>query len=63
MSAIIAALAGYKTYGIVVLFLVLVAAEKLLGWDVPGFEVGDDWLTVVMAALGLGSLRLGIAKI
>jgi len=28
-----------------------------LGWDVPGFQVSDDWLGWVMSALGLGALR------
>lgn len=55
------ALAGYKTYILVVLFLVMVAVEKVMGWDVPGFEVGDDWMTWVWGALGLGTLRMGIA--
>lgn len=51
---------GYKTYVIAALLVLCVAAEKLLGFDVPGFETGDDWLGVVLAALGLGSLRAGI---
>lgn len=54
---------GYKTYLLVALFVVMVAVEKGLGWDVPGFEVGDDWLAMVMGALGLGTLRAGIAKV
>lgn len=55
-------LAGYKTYIIAATLLLVVAVEKGLGIDVPGVDLGNDWLLVVMNALGLGSLRAGIAK-
>jgi hypothetical protein len=62
MNAILEALKGKKTYGIVVIFLLCVAAEKLLGWDVPGFQVGNDWLQMTLAMLGIGTLRAGISQ-
>lgn len=62
MNGIIEALKGKKTYGIVAIFLLCVAAEKLFGWDVPGFDVGNDWLQLTLAMLGFGTLRAGIAE-
>lgn len=55
------ALEGYKTYIVVTVFLLCVVAEKFIGWDIPGFVVGDDWFAYVLNALGLGALRAGIA--
>ncbi len=53
---------GYRTYIIVAIFLALVAVEKLGGVDIPGFDVGDDWLQVVLGALGLGTLRAAVGQ-
>jgi hypothetical protein len=53
-------LAGYKTYAVAAILILVVAAEKGLGLDVPGVELQDDWLLVVLNALGLGALRAGI---
>lgn len=58
MNAVLQFGAGYRTY-IIAAVLVLVV-EKGLGIDVPGVDVGSDWLTHVLAALGLGTLRAGI---
>ncbi|QDP61596.1 MAG: hypothetical protein Tp138OMZ00d2C19078261_57 [Prokaryotic dsDNA virus sp.] len=55
-------LSGYKTYIIVAIYLLCIGAEKLLGFDIPGFEPTDDWLVYVLNALGLGTLRAGITK-
>lgn len=54
-------LSGYKTYIIVALFVLCVIAERFIGFDIPGFQVGDNWLEMVMAMLGLGTLRAGIS--
>lgn len=54
---------GYKTYIVAGLLLVVVIAEKLLGWDIPGVAVGDNWLDYIAAALGLGAVRHGVAKV
>lgn len=53
-------LAGYKTYLVAAILILVVAAEKGLGLDVPGVALQDDWLLVVLNALGLGALRAGI---
>jgi hypothetical protein len=53
---------GYKTYIVAALLIVVVVSEKLLGWDIPGVQVGDNWLDYVAAAFGLGALRHGVAK-
>jgi hypothetical protein len=50
-------LQGYRTYIIAGIVILAVASEKLIGIDIPGFEVGDDWLGFVLAALGLGSAK------
>ena len=57
------ALDGYKTY-IVVAALVLVAlAEGVLHWDIPGVDLTGNWVEALLAALGLGALRNGVAKV
>jgi hypothetical protein len=53
---------GYKTYIVVAIFMLGVLAEVFLGLDVPGFDPGENWLEYVMAALGMGALRNGVAK-
>lgn len=62
LTAIRAALQGKKTYIVAAAFVVAVVAEKGLGIDVPGVTVGDDWLLILMNALGLGTLRAGLPK-
>ncbi|WP_174511800.1 hypothetical protein [Methylocella tundrae] len=52
--------AGYRTYIIAAVLVLVVVVEKGLGIDVPGVDVGSDWLTQILAALGLGTLRAGI---
>lgn len=53
---------GYKTYIVAGIFILGVIAEIFLGLDVPGFQPGENWVEYIMAALGLGTLRNGIAK-
>lgn len=53
---------GYKTYLVMAALLAVVALEKGLGLDVPGVALGEDWMLVVMNAIGLGTLRHGIGK-
>lgn len=62
MSSIIEAISGKKTYIIAGVLILVVVVEKGLGIDVPGVDLGNDWLTTVLAALGLGTLRAGISK-
>lgn len=61
MNAVLRIGAGYRTYIIAAVLVFVVLVEKGLGIDVPGVEVGPDWLTHLLAALGLGTLRAGIA--
>jgi hypothetical protein len=62
MTAIIDLLKNKKMYGIAVVLVIIVIAEKVLGWDVPGVDVGDDWLGFILAALGLGATKAAIVK-
>ena len=54
-------MSGYRTYAIVAIGLLCVAAETLLGIDIPGFDTGGNWLEYVMGLLGLGTVRAGVA--
>lgn len=54
-------LSGKKSYLLVVTILAVVGVEKGLGVDVPGIQVDENWMELVFAALGLGTLRSGIA--
>lgn len=60
MNAILDTLKGKKVYIIAVMMLACVAIEKGLGIDIPGFDAGDDWWTIVANALGLAALRQGV---
>lgn len=53
---------GYKTYIVAIGLVLIVIIEKLIGFDVPGVDLGHDWLLVLMNALGLGTLRAGISS-
>lgn len=54
---------NWKTYAVVVALLGVVAVEKFMGIDIPGVDVSQDWLTIVLGALGLGGLRSAIGKV
>lgn len=62
MNAILQFGAGYRTYIVAATLILVVIVEKGLGIDVPGVDVGSDWLTQILAALGLGTLRAGIGS-
>jgi hypothetical protein len=53
---------GYKTYIVMWTFVGMVMVEKGLGYDLPGFEAGPDWMEQVLAAFGLGAVRSGMKK-
>ena len=53
MNAVLQFGAGYRTYIIAAVLVLVVVVEKGLGIDVPGVDVGSDWLTQILAALGL----------
>ena len=62
MTALLQIGAGYRTYLIAAVLVLVVLVEKGLGIDIPGIDVGSDWLTHLLAALGLGTLRAGISE-
>ena len=53
---------GYRTYIVAATLLLIVFVEKGLGFDIPGVEVGNDWLVLALNAIGLGTLRAGVEK-
>lgn len=55
-------LKGKKVYLLAAAVVLIVVCEKLLGIDVPGVEVGDNWMDFILAALGLSTVRAAIAK-
>ena len=57
-----AGLSGKKTYIVVITMIVLVALEKGAGIDIPNYDPGPNWMNDILTALGLGTIRLGIAK-
>lgn len=50
-------LPGYKTYIAAFVMLLAVILDKGFGVPVPGFEMGDNWMTMVMMAFGFAGLR------
>ena len=57
-----AILSGYKTYIIVAAFVACTLLENFAGFDIPGFTVSADWFQQVLAMLGFGTIRAGIAS-
>ena len=54
---------GYKMYIVAFSVLLVVFVEKFMGWDVPGVEVGADWMNYVWVAMGAGAWRSAVAKV
>lgn len=53
---------GKKTYIIVAIVVLGSVLENLLGWDIPGFTADPNWFVNALTALGVGTLRAGIAS-
>jgi len=53
---------GYKTYFVALTIVMIGVGEGLLGVDIPGVEVGNDWMAYIIGGLGLGSVRSAIQK-
>lgn len=53
---------NWKTYAVVAAMLGVVAVEKIVGIDIPGVDVSQDWMKIALEALGLGALRSAIGK-
>ena len=54
-------LSGYKTY-IIAFMLLAVGILGMFGIDIPGAQLPDNWLVLVLNGLGLGGLRLAVSK-
>ena len=54
---------GKKTHLVVLIYLLCCAAEGLLGFDVPNFDLPDEWLGPVLAALGVSTIRDALRKV
>lgn len=51
---------GWKTYAVAAVVALIAVMEGMLGVDIPGAEMQQDWLNYVAAALGLSALRNAI---
>ena len=63
MSKIMEGLDGKKTFVLAGLVIAIGLAEGVMGWDVPGVDVGSDWVNYVLAGLGMGTFRDALKKI
>ncbi|RMF06602.1 MAG: hypothetical protein D6773_04245 [Alphaproteobacteria bacterium] len=55
-------LSGYRTYIVSTLVVLIGIAEGLLGLDIPGVTVGDNWLNYILVGTGFSSLRAAVNK-
>ena len=56
-------LSGYKTYIVAIALAFVGIVEGILGFDIPGVQVDQNWFLILLNALGLGALRAGVAKV
>ena len=54
---------GYKTYLVMAIVAIIAIAEGWLGLDIPGAEMQENWLEMILAAAGVGGMRSAIAKL
>jgi hypothetical protein len=50
---------GYRTY-IVAILGIAVAAAEAAGIDIPGVNATENWLSLVLEFLGLGTVRAAL---
>jgi hypothetical protein len=55
-------LSGYKTYIVAVMVSLIAILEGVVGIDIPGADMQQDWLNYIAMSLGLGSLRHALMK-
>lgn len=55
-------LQGYKTYIVAAAVVMIALCEGVLGIDIPGAEMQQDWVNYVLGALGFSALRAGVGK-
>ncbi len=53
---------GYKTFAVAAFLVFAAVVDGMWGVDLPYVNVGDDWLTWMLAGLGLGSVRDALRK-
>lgn len=53
-------LSGWKTYIVVAVMAAIAVCEGVLGIDIPGAEMSNDWMTILLGSLGLGALRASV---
>ena len=56
------ALSGRKTHIVAAIAVLLGLLEGAFGIDIPGVDIGDDWVGYILGGLGFSTLRLGVAK-
>lgn len=55
MASLWTALAGKKTFAVSIIVMLIGLAEGVFGWDIPGVDVGKDWIDyVITGAFGIG---------
>lgn len=51
-----------KMYGVAVIVIAIGVAEGVFGLDIPGVVVGPDWVTWILAGIGIGATKAAIVK-
>ena len=54
---------GSKMYIVSAIAIMAGVSEGLLGLDIPGIEVQENWLEVVLGGSGFGALSHRLAKL
>lgn len=54
---------GMKTYIVAATVALVGISEGILGVDIPGAEMQENWIEMVLSAAGLGTMRHAIAKL
>lgn len=62
MTAIIELLKNKKMYGVAAVVILIGILEGPVGMDIPGVDVGADWLGWIIAGLGIGATKAAIVK-
>lgn len=62
LQTIWTALDGWKMYLGAATILLSVVVEKGLGVDLPGIQIGDDWMNYIWSAWGLVGLKSALSK-
>lgn len=63
MGSLFGFLNGYKAYIVSALVAAIGLVDGGLGFDIPGVDVGDNWLGWILTGMGLGAGRSAIKKL